>query len=54
MDFANCQFHPECYANPNSNIMKNYAECLNGSLTEEEEIWSDRIVKAWTNFAIHG
>ncbi len=54
MDYAVCGMNAECYGDPNSNIMTKYGECLNGSLTLEEEVLSDRIVRAWTNFAIHG
>ena len=53
-DLPVCMQNPECYGRPESNIMTKYADCLDGSLTDEEVIWSDRIVKAWTNFAIYG
>ena len=44
----------QCVTLPNSEFKKEYGECLNGALTPEEEIYSDRMVKAWTNFARTG
>ncbi|TRY73092.1 hypothetical protein TCAL_02196 [Tigriopus californicus] len=31
-----------------------WGQCFTGKLTQEEEVWSDRIVKMWTNFAKTG
>ena len=45
---------PECIAADNSAIMTKYGDCLDGHLTDEEKIWSENIVTAWTNFAIDG
>ena len=45
---------PECITSVTSAIMTKYGECLDGHLTDEEKIWSENIVTAWTNFAIDG
>ena len=43
-----------CFAYPDSKFKQEWGDCIFGELTPEEEILSDRIVRAWTNFAIHG
>ena len=43
-----------CFAAPDSKFKQEWGDCLFGELTPEEEILSDRIVRAWTNFAING
>ena len=43
-----------CVTNPEGEFKTNYGECLFGTLNEEEAKTSDAMVKAWTNFAIHG
>ena len=43
-----------CVTNPEGEFKTNYGECLFGTLNEEESKTSDAMVKAWTNFAIHG
>ena len=52
------RFDPEkigkCIAEPDSEFMLKHGECVIGSLTAQEQEWSDRILKTWTNFAIHG
>jgi len=35
-------------------FLKDHSECLFGYLTKEEEVLADKMVTAWTNFAIHG
>ena len=45
---------PLCVIHEGSDFKKEWGECITGELTQEEQVWSDRIVKAWTNFAIHG
>ena len=44
----------KCIAEPDSDFMLKHGECVNGALTPQEQIWSDNILKTWTNFAIHG
>ena len=43
-----------CFAYPDSKFKQEWGDCIFGELTPEEEILSDRIVRAWTNFAING
>lgn len=43
-----------CFAESNSTYKAEWRDCLFGELTEEEQVWSNNIVKAWTNFAEHG
>ena len=43
-----------CVTDPNGEFKRNHGECIFGTLTEEEALTSDAMVKAWTNFAIHG
>ena len=50
----NLNLTPECITSDTSAIMTKYGECLDGHLTNEEKIWSENIVTAWTNFAIDG
>ena len=50
----NLNLTPECITSDTSAIMTKYGECLDGHLTDEEKIWSENIVTAWTNFAIKG
>ena len=44
----------KCIADPETDFMKKHGECVIGALTPEEQVWSDNILKTWTNFAIHG
>ena len=44
----------KCIADPETDFMKKHGECVIGALTQEEQVWSDNILKTWTNFAIHG
>lgn len=49
--------HPSgrlCFAEPDSDFKREWRDCIFGELTPEEEVLSDRIVRAWTNFAING
>ena len=43
-----------CITEEDSMFKKMYGECLWGRLTDDELIYSDRMVKAWTNFALYG
>ena len=43
-----------CVTDPNGEFKTNHGECIFGTLTEEEALTSDAMVKAWTNFAIYG
>ena len=43
-----------CITDPDSAFKAEWGDCLFGTLNHEEQIWSDRIVKAWTNFATFG
>ena len=45
---------PLCFTRPGSDFKEEWGECITGELTPEEEILSDRIVRAWTNYAIYG
>ena len=45
---------PLCFTLPGSDFKEEWGECISGELTPEEEILSDRIVRAWTNYAIYG
>ena len=45
---------PLCFTLPGSDFKEEWGECISGELTPEEEILSDRIVRAWTNFAVYG
>ena len=56
LDVLRCALNltPECVTSDTSAIMTRYGECLDGHLTDEEKIWSENIVTAWTNFAIDG
>ena len=49
-----CELDTDCIAQPDNAFMLQYGECLTGELTEEEKVWSDKMVRAWTNFAIYG
>ncbi len=42
----------DCISDPDSDFMLEWKQCFTGELTDEEQVWSDRIVRAWTNFAI--
>ena len=44
----------DCLVDPDGAFKREYGECLFGELTPEEELTSDRMVRAWTNFAYHG
>ena len=44
----------KCIAQPDSEFMMKHGECVNGELTDQEMEYSERILKTWTNFAIHG
>ena len=46
-------FDFECISDTDSEFMMEWGQCLTGELTQEEQEWSDKIVRAWTNFAIH-
>ena len=45
---------PLCITRPGSDFKEEWGECISGELTPEEEILSDRMVRAWTNYAIYG
>ncbi len=49
-----CMAQPDGPMRPDGRFMRENGECVLGYLTEQEQVWSDRIVRAWTNFAIHG
>ncbi len=49
-----CDLDLTCIAERDSDLMTEYYECFTGSLTAEEEVWSERIIRAWTNFAATG
>ena len=57
---ADCKLDVACLADPEGPLrpggpfMMENDQCVRGSLTHQEQIWSDRIVRAWTNFAIYG
>eukprot|EP00095_Tigriopus_kingsejongensis_P005622 maker-scaffold335_size202896-snap-gene-1.19 protein:Tk05622 transcript:maker-scaffold335_size202896-snap-gene-1.19-mRNA-1 annotation:"hypothetical protein DAPPUDRAFT_240263" len=40
--------------NPNGPFKAEWGECITGRLTAEEEVWSNRIVRMWTDFARTG
>ena len=39
---------------PEGSFKKEWGQCITGTLTEEELVWSDRLVRTWTNFARTG
>ena len=49
-----CMSNPKGPLRPDGPFMMENAQCIRGTLTHQEQIWSDRIVRAWTNFAIYG
>ncbi len=49
-----CDLDVPCISDSSNVFMTEYADCLTGELNDVEQVWSDRIVRAWTNFAIHG
>ena len=53
-DCINSGLDALCFAEPDSAFKAEWRDCIFGELTPEEEILSDRIVRAWTNFAIYG
>ncbi len=51
---VDCGFDVDCVADPTNDLMVEYRECFTAELNQEEQVWSDRILRAWTNFVIHG
>ncbi len=49
-----CDLDVACVADPDSAFMREWGECVTGELNQEEQVWSDHIVRAWTNFAATG
>ena len=47
-------FDTSCITDPDSAFRKEWDECIYSYLTEQEQEWSDKLVKAWTNFAYYG
>ncbi len=45
---------PLCFLDEGSDFKNEWRDCLLGELTAEEQVWSDRMTRAWVNFAIHG
>ena len=43
-----------CFAYENSTFKEEWNDCIWGEMKPNEQILSDRIVKAWTNFATYG
>ena len=43
-----------CFAYENSTFKAEWNDCIWGEMKPDEQILSDRIVKAWTNFATYG
>ena len=43
-----------CFAYENSTFKEEWNDCIWGEMKPDEQILSDRIVKAWTNFATYG
>lgn len=43
-----------CLLDPEGDFKREWNECIKGELTAEEQVWSNRLVKAWTNFAKYG
>ena len=43
-----------CFAYEDSTFKEEWNDCIWGEMKPEEQILSDRIVKAWTNFATYG
>ena len=43
-----------CFAYGNSTFKAEWNDCIWGEMKPDEQILSDRIVKAWTNFATYG
>ena len=39
---------------PEGDFKREFGECITGNLTPEETVWSDRLVRTWTNFARTG
>ena len=44
----------QCVTDPAGAFRTEWEECLHAELLDEEKAVSDDMVKAWTNFAIHG
>lgn len=53
-DIANIDKCIDEITKPDGPFKTEWGQCFTGSLTAEEEVWSDRIVKMWTNFAKTG
>ena len=49
-----CRLDIACIADPDSAFMAEWGECVTGELNEQEQVWSDEVVRAWTNFAAYG
>ncbi len=49
-----CERDINCVLEPEGDFMPEWGQCLLGELTPEEQVWSDKLVKAWTNFIVHG
>ena len=45
------QVNPLCFI---EEFKAEWDDCILGELTPEEEVWSQYMIEAWTNFAIHG
>ncbi len=43
-----------CVTDPEGNFKQEWAECIDGRLLPDEQVVSDAMVKAWSNFAIYG
>ena len=55
--FQECQDSGQdalCFAYENSTFKAEWNDCIWGEMKPDEQILSDRIVKAWTNFATYG
>ena len=49
IDYAECMSRPH-----NAFIRSAGAQCINGTLTDEDLLTVQNMAKAWTSFAIHG
>ena len=43
-----------CFAVEDSAFKQEWNDCIWGEMKPDEQVLSDRIVKAWTNFATYG
>lgn len=46
--------YAECMTRPDNAFISSAGECINGTLTDQDLVTSENMVKAWTSFAING